>query len=164
MSLLHRWKSSRMQPIDFSSGFTKENWLCSEVLFNRILSWEQKCSGRSHRPFMLMLLDIQDLVSNSNGSGHALKDKMARALCNSTRDIDQRGWYIQDHVMGVILSELSDQGISQAMDLIWKRVQSDLCKTISQQELRQVDVSLHVFPEGCDTNGVCVWPETLESA
>jgi lipopolysaccharide/colanic/teichoic acid biosynthesis glycosyltransferase len=136
--------------MNFASGFTGENGLCPEALFNHILSWERKRTERSRRPFLLMLLDIQGI--EVNGSGQALKDKMARALCESTRDIDQRGWYVQDHVMGVIFSELNDQDIVQAQGLVWQRVQSGLCQALSPQELRRIDVSLHVFPEGCDVS------------
>jgi hypothetical protein len=164
MSLFGRWDSSRMQSIVFTSGFTAENRLSPEVLFNQILSWEQKRSKRSRRPFILMLLDIQGLTAKGNGSGHAMKDKMAGALCDSTRDIDQRGWYIQDQVMGVIFLELSDKDIVQTKGLVWQRVQSGLCRTFSSQELRQVDVGLHVFPEGCDANSRCVSDEASEAA
>ena len=57
--------------------------------------------------------------------------------------------------MGVIFSELNDQDIVQAQGLVWQRVQSGLCKALSPPELRQVDVSLHVFPEGCDVGDTC---------
>jgi hypothetical protein len=159
MGLFVKLNSRRMHSVSFVSGFAGDNLLCPEVLFNQILSWEQKRSKRSNRPFMLMLLDIQEQVANKNGSDHSLKDKLARALYNSTRDIDQRGWYVQDQVMGVIFSELSDQDINHASELVWRRVQFGLHQTINPQELRQVDVSLHMFPEGCDSNGRCVWPK-----
>ncbi len=155
MNLFNRLTSSKLQPLSLVSGFTGENGFCPEVLFNHILSWERKRTERSHRPFLLMLLDIQALIANSNGSGQALKDRIARALCDSTRDIDQCGWYIQDHVMGVIFSELNDQDIVQAQDLVWQRVQSGLCQALSPQELQQIDISLHVFPEGCDVGDTC---------
>ncbi len=155
MNLFSRWSSPRVQPMNFASGFTGEGGLCPEVLFNHILSWERKRTERSRRPFMLMLLDIKSLVAGGNGGGQALKEKLAKSLCDCTRDIDQRGWYVQDHVMGVIFSELNDQDIVEAQGLVWQRVQSGLCKALSPQELRQIDVSLHVFPEGCDVGDTC---------
>lgn len=147
MNLFSSRSSSQVNPINFALGSTSENWIYSEVLFNSILNLEQKRSERSGLPFMLMLLDIQGLVSNDNGNCNALKDKMLYALRRSTRDIDQRGWYVQDYVMGVIFSELSNQEIDHIKDLIWRRVQSRLCQTIRPQELQQVDVRLHLFPE-----------------
>ncbi len=68
-----------------------------------------------------MLLDIQRLAANANGTGKALMGKVAGALRDSARDIDQRGWYVQDHVMGVIFSELNDQDFVQARDLVAER-------------------------------------------
>ena len=155
MNFFSKWTSPRVQPMNFASGFTGENGLCPEILFNHILSWERKRTERSHRPFLLMLLDIQGLAATANGNGQALKDKMASALCDSTRDIDQRGWYVQDHVMGVIFSELNDQDIAQSRDLVSQRVQAGLCQALSPQELRQIEVSLHVYPEGCDVGDTC---------
>jgi hypothetical protein len=164
MNLFGRWDSSRMQSIVFASGFTEDNWLYPEVLFNQILSREQKRLERSRRPFMLMLLDIQGQAANGNGSAYSLKGKMARTLCSCTRDIDHRGWYVQDQVMGVIFPELNDKDIVRTQGLVWQRVQSGLCRTLSSQELRQVDASLYVFPEGCDADSRCVWAEAREAA
>ena len=153
MNLFGKWNTSRAKPLNFASGFTGENGLCPEALFNHILSWERKRTERTHRPFLLMLLDIQGL--NLNGNGQPVKDKMARALCDSTRDIDQCGWYVEDHVMGVIFSELNDQDIAQARDLVSQRVQAGLCLALNPQELQQIEVSLHVYPEGCDVGDTC---------
>jgi hypothetical protein len=141
----------RVQSMNSTSGFTGENGLCPEILFNHILSWEQKRTERSRRPFLLMLLDVQRLAANANGSGKALMDKVAGALCDSARDIDQRGWYVQDHVKGVIFSELNGQDIVQARDLVAERVQSGLHQALSPQELRQIEVSTHVYPASPST-------------
>lgn len=137
-----------MRPFNYISGFMETNGLCPEALFNHILSWERKRTERSGRPFLLMLLDIQKI--NFNGNGLILKDKIAGALAKSTRDIDHRGWYVQDHVMGVIFSEFNDQDLLQARDQVVNRVRANLCESLSRQEFNQIDISLHVFPEGIE--------------
>jgi lipopolysaccharide/colanic/teichoic acid biosynthesis glycosyltransferase len=101
-----------------------------------------------------MLLDIHQKKA-ANGSGQALKDKMSKALAGSTRDIDQRGWYVQDHVMGIIFSELNDHDVIQVQNRVSQKVQSGLCMALSPEELDQISVSLHVFPEGCDVGDAC---------
>ena len=153
MNFITRLNTPRVQPLNIASGFTDTNGLCSEPLFNHILSWERKRTERTHRPFLLMLLDIQKLASN--GNGHALKDKMTKALTASTRDIDQRGWYVQDQAMGVIFTELDDQDILHSRDLVTQRVQSGLCMALSPEELDQISISLHIFPEGRDVGDAC---------
>ncbi len=153
MSTFARFITPRVQPFNFASGFTDANGLCPEPIFNHILSWERKRTERSHRPFLLMLLDIQNMPVN--GSGLALKDKMAKTLTERTRDIDQIGWYVQDHVMGVIFSELNGHDIIQVRDRVSQKVQSDLCMVLSPAELENISVSLHLFPEGCDVGDTC---------
>jgi len=142
------------QILNFATGFTGTEGLSPEPLFNHILSCERKRTERTHRPFILMLLDIHQKKA-FNGSGQALKDKMAKALTGSTRSIDQKGWYVQDHVMGIIFSELNDHDVIQVQNRVSQKVQSGLCMALSPEELDQISVSLHVFPEGCDVEDAC---------
>lgn len=148
MNFFDKKATPQMRPFNYISGFMETNGLCPEALFNHILSWERKRTERSGRPFLLMLLDIQKI--NFNGNGLILKDKIAGALAKSTRDIDHRGWYVQDHVMGVIFSEFNDQDLLQARDQVVNRVRANLCESLSRQEFNQIDISLHVFPEGIE--------------
>ena len=154
MNFINRWFTPQVESLNFASGFTDSNGLCPEPLFNHILSWERKRTERTHRPFLLMLLDIQKTASNDN----VLKVKIAKALTESTRDIDPMGWHVQDHVLGVIFFELNDQKIIQERDLLSQRVQSALFTALSPNELNQISVSLHVFPEGADVGDPCCPP------
>jgi lipopolysaccharide/colanic/teichoic acid biosynthesis glycosyltransferase len=148
-----------VQPLHLASGLTDRFGLCSEPLFNQILIWERKRTERTHRPFLLLLLDIQDMAVN--GSGQALRDSMAKALAENMRDIDQRGWYVQDHVMGAIFSELNDHDIIQVRDRVFQKVQSALCMALSPVELDQISMSLHVFPEGIDFGDTSPSPDQV---
>jgi lipopolysaccharide/colanic/teichoic acid biosynthesis glycosyltransferase len=86
---------------------------------------------------------------------------MAKALAENMRDIDQRGWYVQDHVMGAIFSELNDHDIIQVRDRVFQKVQSALCMALSPVELDQISMSLHVFPEGIDFGDTSPSPDQV---
>ncbi|MGD9973275.1 MAG: sugar transferase [Desulfatirhabdiaceae bacterium] len=153
-NMINRWRTPRVQTFNHASELTDPNGLCSEPLFKQILEWERKRTERTRRPFLLMLLDIKKIAYN--GAGNALKEKIAKALAESSRDIDKKGWYVQDTVIGVIFSELCGQDIIQARDLVSQRIHSDLGATLSPGDLDQISVSMHVFPEGCDVGDACL--------
>lgn len=152
MNFFGKWIPPRIHPLNFDFGLAEENGLCTEILFNHILSRERKRTERTHRPFLLVLLTLHGII---NGSARALSGKIAKALQENTRDTDQYGWYVQDHVLGVIFTELNDYDITQARDLVLDRVQTGLRNALTPDELQQIEISLHVFPEGCDMGDPC---------
>lgn len=158
MNFFGKWIPPRIHPLNFDFGLAEENGLCTEILFNHILSRERKRTERTHRPFLLVLLTLHGII---NGSARALSGKIAKALQENTRDTDQYGWYVQDHVLGVIFTELNDYDIAKARDLVLDRVQTGLRNALTPDELRQIEISLHVFPEGCDMGDPCQSSNTV---
>jgi lipopolysaccharide/colanic/teichoic acid biosynthesis glycosyltransferase len=119
-------------------------------LFITMLRLERKRTERSNRRFVLMLLDACGLLK-SDQSRETLH-KVIAALSNSFRETDIKGWYKGDSTIGVIFTEVGADGKSVANGLLTK-VTNALCTVLSIEQINQVNLSFHVYPESSNRNG-----------
>lgn len=98
-----------------------------------------------------MLLDACGLF-NSEESRDAV-DRVVGTLADATRETDIKGWYRQDSIIGVIFTEIgASDGIVTANALL-KKVNNALCATLSIEEINELKLSVHVYPEHSNVNG-----------
>jgi lipopolysaccharide/colanic/teichoic acid biosynthesis glycosyltransferase len=116
-----------------------------EKSFARMLCLERKRTERSGRRFVLMLLEWGDLVRLRNRDG-AL-DKVLRTLLESTRETDIKGWYKDRTVVGVIFTEIGSTDGKVVGRALLDRVTAALCKTLPIDEINEIRMSFHVFPD-----------------
>ena len=125
-------------------------------LFVTMLRLERKRTERSNRRFVLMLLDACGLL-NADESRETFR-KVVSALSHSIRETDIQGWYKDNSVIGVIFTEVgAAEGKSVASALL-TRVTSALCTTLSIEQIKEVKLSFHVFPEHSDGDGLAGQP------
>jgi len=72
------------------------NGLHAKPSFDYLLYLERRRTERSRRPFLLMLLNIEDLLSRSEDSG--LVKKVEDALSCCIRETDIKGWHEQERL------------------------------------------------------------------
>ena len=78
--------------------------LLTQQLFTKMLWLERKRTERSHRGFVLMLLDPGKLLDHGSNREKTLA-KILTALAQSVRDTDITGWYKDGGILGVIFTE-----------------------------------------------------------
>jgi lipopolysaccharide/colanic/teichoic acid biosynthesis glycosyltransferase len=122
-----------------------------QELFMTMLRLERKRTERSHRRFVLMLLEASDLVKADEKQDAF--DKVIAALSHSIRETDIKGWYKDNAVIGVIFTEVGTaEGKSIASALLTK-VTNALCSTLNIEQINEVKLSFHVFPEHSNEHG-----------
>lgn len=116
----------------------------SEDAFLEVLRLERKRTERSGKPFLLMLLDVGE-VSRGRNKNDLLRET-ASALFAAAREVDVKGWYEHDNVMGVIFTEVSgtDEKVSGK---IFTKVYQALCRHIGVDLANRISISMHAFPE-----------------
>jgi len=98
-----------------------------------------------------MLLESCGLLKAGEEQGAF--DKVVAALSHSTRETDIKGWYKDDSVIGVIFTEVgAAEGKSIANALLTK-VTNALCTTLSIEQINEIKLSFHVFPEHSNGQG-----------
>src|ERR1700747_2556732 len=88
-------------PAVASSDFMQQ--ILPENVFLEMLGLERKRAERSHRKFLLLLLDAEDAAS-IEARTEVLKG-IIRAMDAVRRDTDPAGWYQSDSVLGVIFTD-----------------------------------------------------------
>lgn len=129
-----------------SSGFG----MLSQELFLRLLCLERKRTERSGRRFVLMLLDTGNLLKTAKAPRMV---NLLSAITQSTRDTDLKGWYKEESVIGVIFTEVcgaDDKSIVHALSV---KLTDSLYGALSIQDINEIRLSFHLFPEDWDHNG-----------
>ncbi len=91
-----------------------------EEAFLRVLSLERKRTERSHRPFVLMLLNCVKLVKG--GEGPVVLPRVLGVLSRSTRETDVKGWYENGCVIGVIFTEIGTMDRKSVVNALLTKV------------------------------------------
>lgn len=119
--------------------------------FLRTLSLEQKRTERSRRRFVLMLLESTSLLTR--GDKKDTLERILDTLSKSTRQTDVIGWYKNGSIIGTIFTEIgSEEGHSVAKALLTKFT-SALASTLSIEQINQITLSFHVFPDDWEDHG-----------
>ena len=130
------------------SGPTGDRPILSEEAFHQVISLERRRTERSGKPFLLMLLDVGD-EQPSETSWRALGQIQA-SLAAAARATDVIGWYKNDCVAGLMLTEIGLTDRSSIPSALIARLSDTLRRSLSAEDFDQVNISFHVFPEDWD--------------
>jgi hypothetical protein len=130
------------------AGPAGDHAILSEETFHRIISLERRRTERSGKPFLLMLLDIGD-KQPSETNWRTLEQILA-SLAAAARTTDAVGWYKNDCVAGLMLTEIGLTDRSSIPNTLIARLSDTLRRNLSSEEFDHVNISFHVFPEDWD--------------
>jgi hypothetical protein len=116
--------------------------LLVEDAFTNVLDLERKRVERSHTPFLVMFLNVEAIVCA--GDKETLLFEATSSLFRATREVDMKGWYERDTVIGIIFAEISEIG-EQVKGKLVARVHHALCNHIGVELAKKVSISMHVF-------------------
>ena len=121
-----------------------EGEVLEEKFFIRMLRLERKRTERSGKPFMLMLLDGEELFQEPTGT--ETLSAIVAAIAGSTRETDMLGWYEQGAKLAVLFSEI-DTVDSTAVGKVIERVTLALRQNLGIEQFKGLKISFRVFPE-----------------
>ena len=121
--------------IDHENGYYVEDY------FHEMLSLERKRTQRSKKPFMLLLINIHNLLGDLEKS--EILKKLSSVLSTSPRETDIKGWYKYEDVIGVIFTEINGTG----QEIIKKKIKDELFYELGSELIDKIDVTYHVYPE-----------------
>jgi len=117
-----------------------------ERFFHNDLSLERKRTDRSGKPFLLMTIDINCLSGNEKKE--AILKHLKLRILRITRETDVKGWYADHTVIGIIFTEVGNDGTILVTNSIRERVNSSLFLLLSSNYLDEIGISLQWFPSG----------------
>ena len=135
----------------------EEHSFYHESLFRHHLKMERMRTERSKKTFLLLLIDISRLIHKLPAKNTVAHIKAA--LKSSLREIDVRGWYHNDHTIGIIISNVSSDE-NTATDTAGQKVYARFCDKIDPQWIAKISLSFFLFPE---TNSPSLSDNTFNS-
>jgi lipopolysaccharide/colanic/teichoic acid biosynthesis glycosyltransferase len=93
-----------------------------------------------------MLINVHDLLRSYEEK--EISRKLAHVLSSSTREIDIKGWHKSGSVIGIIFLEIN----GTKKDPFRQKIYDSLGNVLDSEQLKQIKISLHVFPEEKDEN------------
>jgi lipopolysaccharide/colanic/teichoic acid biosynthesis glycosyltransferase len=131
--------------LSFSPDGGDHHVILEEDLFLKRLSIERKRTERSGKPFVLLLLNAEDVFGGPTGD-QSIRE-VEHAVSSAVGDIDLVGWYSTARCLGVIVPELGDEIHPDVLETILHRVEAGLHAYLPAADADQITISLHVFPE-----------------
>ena len=123
--------------------------MTGEELFNQLLTLERKRSERTGDPFVLMILDVTRL----NGSAPPERiGHISSAIRVHTRDTDVLGWYKYPSAVGTLFTTLRNAERHAVESALALKTDKALRSVLEADEMKQVDISFHFYPEEIDTD------------
>ena len=119
--------------------------ILSEKAFHRMILSERRRTERSHKPFLVMLLDMGD--ERPTGNQQSGLSKSVEVLSLSTRETDVVGWYKNNRVVGVMFTEIDAEERRQILNIVLARVTAALQTSLSFEQFKQIGISFHWFPD-----------------
>ena len=102
------------------SELRRDTCIATEDSFRRSISLERKRTERSHRSFLLVLLDLE-LMLREPGGEQALRQILG-VLSTSIRETDVMGWYKKHAILGVMFTEVATDARAAIVGAILSRL------------------------------------------
>lgn len=138
-------------PFARDSEPSQERDILNEPAFHRVILLERRRTERSHKPFLLMLLDLGNHLPSADNGKHLRR--LLTMLSVSTRETDVAGWYKNDCVVGVMFTEIAFEDRGTIVSTMIARLSDILREHLSFEQFNQVGVSFHVFPDDWEQGG-----------
>ena len=103
--------------------------ILSEEAFMSMLYLERRRAERAQKRYVLLLVDVKDAISDKQKIRTV--QKITRTICSVTRETDIIGWYVHDHILGVIATTFIIR--------TRYRVKHSLYTSVRQQHARQIE-------------------------
>ena len=125
--------------------------LLPEDAFVSMLHLERRRAERAEKRFVLMLVDIDSLIREARSS--RVLAKICEALKQSIRETDIIGWYLEDHLIGVIGTEIGRARPRTVQDRLQKKVGEAFDRLLPADKSSLISISFHFFPEELGEDG-----------
>jgi len=127
-------------------GNTPQRMLLNEDAFVSMLYLERRRAERAQNRFVLILVDVQKIVSGISGKERTVQ-LLAKSLSEATRETDIMGWYLDNSLMGVIGTELGKASNEVVQKRFLDKLRSIFESTLGIEKSASISVSFHFFPE-----------------
>jgi lipopolysaccharide/colanic/teichoic acid biosynthesis glycosyltransferase len=126
-------------------GEISARMVIGEDTFMSMLYLERRRAERAQKRYVLLLVDVKDAISDKQKIRTV--QTITQTLCEITRETDLIGWYVKDHLIGVIATEIGKASSKEVRERISAKFRGAFLQALGQRKASQITVSFHFFPE-----------------
>jgi hypothetical protein len=123
---------------------TQDVSIMAEGAFSQIIALERKRAMRSRKTVVLMLLENLGFFIPRNDVRR--RTSIEEIVVGSIRETDLVGWQSEGAVLGILFTELNGEETT-VLETLRKRLREALRTTLTTNDLDQIKMTCHVFPE-----------------
>jgi len=112
--------------------------------FHHMLHLERRRTERSKKPFLLVMLDISRLIKTTQEV--KIIDEIKNSLNPLLREVDIRGWYQHNKIIGVLFTEIALMD-RVFIDTVIHKIYDRFHGNLNPEWLEKIYISYNVFPE-----------------
>ena len=126
-------------------GEISARMVSGEDTFMSMLYLERRRAERAQKRYVLLLVDVKDAISDKQKIRTV--QTITQTLCEIMRETDLIGWYVKDHLIGVIATEIGKASSKEVRERISAKFRGAFLQALGQRKASQITVSFHFFPE-----------------
>jgi len=136
------------QPGSARGLVSTDRLILDEDLFNRAISLERRRTERSQNVFLLMHLDIRNVLASDQKQ--QTQGMIISLLERACRETDVIGWHKTGAVIGIMFTDISRDIRKSIVSTMLLKVKGALYSGLTFGQFNQISISYHVFPEEWD--------------
>lgn len=145
MNVRRSFSDLRLDLLGMESLPSPAREILDEETFHRMICLERKRTERSHKPFLLMLLDMGEEIGVEDGQ--IVLRGILDVLSAATRETDEVGWHKNGFAVGVMFTEIEVEQKKNILNIMLARLSAALQNALSLEQFSQLSISFHWFPE-----------------
>jgi lipopolysaccharide/colanic/teichoic acid biosynthesis glycosyltransferase len=135
-----------------------EEWgLFIQSYFRTMLNFEIRRTERSKKPFLLVLISINETIINT--LDRITLEKFRQTMDKITRETDIKGWYREHKTIGIVYTDISENN----RDLILKKVKDGLKSVFGHSIRHNAFIKTFIYPEDLGKEGVRESVDSLDT-
>ena len=119
--------------------------ILSEDSFMAMLYLERRRAERGKKRYVLLLVDVEGAISSKQKNRTVAI--IGKTLCSVTRETDIIGWYVYDHILAVIATEIGNASPAEVRSRISQKLRAAFLASLGADVASQISLSFHFFPE-----------------
>jgi hypothetical protein len=137
----------------YSGSGNSQGLVYDEQAFRYFLDIERKRSERSSRPFLLLLVDLEDRSGSNGFIDPAVAAKLFEGLGQCVRETDFVGWFREGRVAGAVLTQYSNLARTDVAAVVDERVREVLSSSVPIQIARSLRMRAYWIPSHLERRG-----------
>jgi lipopolysaccharide/colanic/teichoic acid biosynthesis glycosyltransferase len=119
--------------------------ILSEDAFMAMLYLERRRAERGRKRYVLLLVDVREAIAGKQKARTIAT--IGKTLCSVIRETDIIGWHVDNHILGVIATEIGNASAAEVRSRISQKLHAAFVQSLGSNLASHIAISFHFFPD-----------------